>query len=159
MRVCLTPILWPRVTVPCLLSAHLTSSITMGNTERLTRLRYQLCTGVGNVYITAVESRRAPLVGHGCKMNYIFTMIIMLPCVAAKKRPIHLKIVNNQKQLSSHILVTALSLQHDDKTHLYLSSHQIYRYQIYSMIVIVTQGARPNVSPSSRLSHVSRVTS
>ena len=37
-------------------------------------------------------------------------MIIMLPGVAAKKRPIHLKIVNNQKQLCSHILVTALSL-------------------------------------------------
>ena len=37
-------------------------------------------------------------------------MIIMLPSLAAKKRPIHLKIVNNQKQLCSHILVTALSL-------------------------------------------------
>ena len=54
-----------------------------------------------NTTVRAVQS---------CKMNYIFTMIIMLPSLAAKKRPIHLKIVNNQKQLCSHILVTALSL-------------------------------------------------
>ena len=106
---------------PCLfLLARLTSSIRKTeirdtDTSWLRRLRYQFWS---NVYITVETLERRGedqdnSQGQGCKMNYIFTMIIMLPSVAAKKRPIHLKIVNNQKQLRSvlsHPCYSSLSL-------------------------------------------------